>query len=406
MMCLLLGVLVLAGGLGAVIAIDRIWFSSGGTQISYTPPPYAPRGPYQQQQLDSLVSGHSWIAPGATAYVAGPTGIWVGSAGLANVKTRAPMQPDARLRLESISKLWTATVILKLVGKGRMRLDDTVARWLPGLLPNGNQITVSELLSMTSGMIDTNDLLDAPQDYAAEIKDPALRAKLLAVARDPAYAFPARLWVQFAAALPPVTPPSGPYRPYHYSNIGYIVAGMIAERVSGVSLSTLYRRDIIDPLHLTTAAYDPNPNITGPHAHGYLIPDNGPLTDTTTWTQGLGANGGIVSDAADEAHFLQALIRGEILKPAQLTALKKDYSMGYGLGVTIQSNGCSNAPGIAYGHNGGGLASQNSVQISPDGNRVAVLLTNGHTIDDTGSATLRGTTTVFNTLQRIYCSAP
>jgi len=240
------------------------------------------------------------------------------------------MQPDARLRLESVSKLWTATVILKLVGEGRMRLDDTVARWLPGLLPNGNQITVSELLSMTSGLIDTNDLLDAPGDYAAEIKDPALRAKLLAVARDPAYAFPARLWVQFAAALPPVTPPNGPYRPYHYSNIGYIVAGMIAERASGQSLSTLYRRYIIDPLHLTTAAYDPNPNITGPHAHGYLVPDNGPLTDTTTWTQGLGANGGIVSDAADEAHFLQALMRGEILKPAQLTSLKKDYSMATG----------------------------------------------------------------------------
>jgi len=88
---------------------------------------------------------------------------------------------------------------------------------------------------MTSGMIDTNDLLDAPADYAAEIKDPALRAKLLGVAKDPAYAFPARLWVQFAAAVPPVTPPNGSYRPYDYSNIGYIVAGMIAERVSGLS---------------------------------------------------------------------------------------------------------------------------------------------------------------------------
>jgi hypothetical protein len=99
-------------------------------------------------------------------------------------------------------------------------------------------------------------------------------------------------------------------------------------------------------------------------------------------------------------------MRGEILKPAQLTALKKDYSMSYGLGVAIQLNGCSNAPGIAYGHNGGGLASQNSVQVSPDGNRVAVLLTNGHTIDNSGAATLRGTDTVFNTLQRLYCSAP
>jgi hypothetical protein len=72
---LVLGVLVLAVGLGVVIAIDRIWFSSGATQISYAPPPYAPRGSYQQRELDSLVSGHGWIAPGATAYVAGPAGV-------------------------------------------------------------------------------------------------------------------------------------------------------------------------------------------------------------------------------------------------------------------------------------------------------------------------------------------
>jgi D-alanyl-D-alanine carboxypeptidase len=257
---LTLGALVLAGGLGVVIAIDRIAFS-GGSGIAYAPPAYAPRGPYPQRLLDGLVSGRGWIAPGATAYVAGPKGVWVGLAGLSNVKTGASMRPDARVRLESVSKLWTATVILKLVGEGRMRLDDTVARWLPGLLPNGNQITVNELLSMTSGMIDTNDLLEAPMYYGAQIKDRALRAKLGTIARGPAYSFPAWLWVRFAAALPPFAPADSSY---HYSNIGYIVAGMIAERVSGWSLATLYRRDIIDPLHLTTAAYDPNPTSRDP----------------------------------------------------------------------------------------------------------------------------------------------
>ncbi len=311
------------------------------------------------------------------------------------------MRPDARLRLGSISKLWTATVILKLVGEGRMRLNDTVARWLPGLLPNGNQITVSELLSHTSGMIDTNDFNSAPMSYINQIKDPALRAKLLTIAKEPGHSFPARLWVQLAAALPPRAQPGSAY---HYSSIGYIVAGMIAERVSGMNLSTLYRRDIIVPLHLTTAAYDPGPNITGQHAHGYLVPDHGPLTDTTSWTQGLGADGGIVSDATDEARFLQALMRGKILNPAQLTALKKDYGGSYGLGIAIQGDGCA-TPGIAYGHNGGNVAYQGSVQVSPDGSRVAVLLTNGHTVTNSGSVTLRGYNTVFNTVQRLYCSA-
>lgn len=311
------------------------------------------------------------------------------------------MQRDARLRLESVSKLWTATVILKLVGKGRMRLDDTIARWLPGLVPNGNRITVSELLSMTSGMIDGNDLLDTPAYYGARISDSAVRAQFLEVARNPAYSFPARLWVQFAAALPPLASPGSRY--FHYSSIGYVIAGMIAERASGVSLATLYRREIIDPLHLTTAAYDPNPNITGPYAHGYIVPDTGPLTDSTTWTQGLGADGGIVSDAADEARFLQALMRGELLKPPQLTALKKDYSAGYGLGVTLQEDGCT-PPTIAYGHNGGGSGYLGDVQVSADGRRVAVVLTNGLT--NSASDSFRGIHTVSAAMQRLYCSAP
>ena len=86
------------------------------------------------------------------------------------------------------------------------------------------------------------------------------------------------------------------------------------------------QRLIIDPLHLTSARYDPAPQITGPHADGYFTYPNGTYKDLTAYTEGLAANGGIVSDAADEAHFLQALMRGQVLKPAQLTALETAYS--------------------------------------------------------------------------------
>ena len=96
--------------------------------------------------------------------------------------------------------MWTSAVILQLVGEGRMRLDDTVQRWLPGLLPYGSRITVRQLLSHTSGMIDSNEIVAHPYRYLAEVKSPALRAKILAISRrlgtDRAYEFSPRYWIE------------------------------------------------------------------------------------------------------------------------------------------------------------------------------------------------------------------
>ena len=110
---------------------------------------------------DGLVSGPSKIAPGAAAYVSGPNGSWLGAAGVADTSTGAQMPVDARIRLESVSKIYTATLILQLAQEGKLRVGDTVAKWLPGLLPYGNRITLRRLLTMQSGLIDNDDLLDA-----------------------------------------------------------------------------------------------------------------------------------------------------------------------------------------------------------------------------------------------------
>ena len=73
---------------------------------------------------------------------------------MANVRTGEAMWPNAPMHLDSQTKTWVATVILQLVADGRMRLDDTVERWLPGVLPYGKRITVRELLDHTSGIVD------------------------------------------------------------------------------------------------------------------------------------------------------------------------------------------------------------------------------------------------------------
>jgi D-alanyl-D-alanine carboxypeptidase len=92
------------------------------------------RSEHMQGILDGVVTGPHRLAPGATAYVLGPHGTWVGSAGVADVKTGEPMPVDARMRIESNSKTWLVAVVLQLLQEGKLSLDDTVDRWLPGLL--------------------------------------------------------------------------------------------------------------------------------------------------------------------------------------------------------------------------------------------------------------------------------
>ena len=272
--------------------------------------------PQFQRVLNRLVSGRSPIAPGVTAYVSGPHGTWAGAAGVANVKTGEPMRPDARMRLESVSKLWTATLILRLAQQHRLSLDDTVERWLPGLLPAGHRITLRQLLNHTSGLIDNNDINQTRPATSARSKiglsAPRLRQstsewpRTLATSsrRGCGWRSPPLCRCCCHPAPPTTTPISA--------------TSSRASSPNGPATSPSRHcsaPEVIAPLDLTSAAYDPHSKITGPHAHGYKVAANGKLTDTTTWTLGLGANGGIVSAAADEGRFLAALMKGSCSDP-------------------------------------------------------------------------------------------
>jgi D-alanyl-D-alanine carboxypeptidase len=332
----------------------------------------APR-PGLQQILDSLVTGRGRIAPGATAYVHGPRGTWTGSAGLADVSTREPMRADARMRLESVSKIWTATLVLQLAQQGKLRLGDTVDRWLPGLLPYGDEITVGQLLTHRSGIVDNNDIVKAPLAYIAKVKDAAARARFLQLGRrfaaDPSLEFPPSAWIGLASWQPLLFPPGSDF---HYSNIGFELLGLIAARASGEPVPELYRGRILEPLRLERTAYDPQGPIAGSHAHGYAVAANGTLRDATSWHGGIGAEGGLVSDAEDTAAFLTALMQGRLLETRTLTAMKRDAFWSGG-----EATGC----GIAYGHSGAGPGFKTNVWVSGDGSRVAVLLLNGRSGD-------------------------
>ena len=394
---LLLLVVAPLAALGIVIAVDRVFFSQSIRACPFEPTQSA--RPQLQRVLDGAVAGPSKLAPGATAYVSGPGGSWAGAAGIADMSTCAPMPVDARMRLESVSKIYTATLILQLAQAGRLHVGDTVARWLPGLLPYGDRITIRELLTMSSGLIDNNDFNNAADSvkraYLARVKDPALRAQLLTVTarvnEDPAARVSETLWVRWAAWQPLLFTPG---QAYHYSNIGYDILGLIAARVAGKPLPALYRELVFEPLGLHATAYDPQGPIGGPHARGYGIEPNGERIDTTDWHSGVGAEGGIVSNARDTATFLTALMHGRLLDRKGLTAMEAD---NLWLGGT--RSGCAEQ---AYGWSGGGNGYKTEVWINDGGSRVAVLLLNAR---HWGVAQAAADDAAHQALVRLYCGA-
>ncbi|HEX4930273.1 MAG TPA: serine hydrolase domain-containing protein, partial [Gaiellaceae bacterium] len=302
--------------------------------------------PDLQAMLDELVDGPDRLAPGATAYVSDHGDTWLGASGLATVNGE-PMPTDARMRLESVSKIWTALLIHQLAEARTLRLSDTVERWLPGMLPYGDRITVAQLLVHTSGLIDNNDVARNPAAYLAQVTDPVLKAQLLRIERrleqTPTAEFSPVLWIKLAAFQPLLTEPG---TSYHYSNIGFEILGLIAARASGQSIESLYRERIFEPLGLKHTAYDPQGPISGEHARGYNIGPDGRLIDRTAAHAGIGAEGAVVSNAEDTAHFLVSLMQGKLLGPKQLALMKQG---GFWSGGN--PTGCGD---VAYGHSGGG----------------------------------------------------
>jgi D-alanyl-D-alanine carboxypeptidase len=379
---LVLAVLLLA--LGAGLAVDRAFFSGGGP----------PSRPELQRILAGLVTGPGRIAPGATAYVSGPHGTWQGSAGTANLRTGEPMPADARMRLESVSKIHTAALILLLDQERKLRVTDTVDRWLPGLLPRGKEITIRQLLTMRSGLIDSNDIAARPEHYLSYVRDPALRSRLIALAQriaaDPAADVSPTWWIKWAAWVPLLFKPG---TDSHYSTIGYEALGLIAARASGKSLPDLYRTRIFEPLGLDRSAYDPRGAIAGPHVHGYQLTAR-PAVDATDAHTLIGAGGGVVSDAEDTAAFLTALMRGRLVNQSEVAGLR-----GENLWRGGEESGCA---GPAYGWSGAGPAFKTNAWVNGSGTRVAVLLLNGRVVD---SRQPSADGAAGAALVRLYCAA-
>jgi D-alanyl-D-alanine carboxypeptidase len=315
-----------------------------------------------------------------------------GREGIADLSTAERMHADARMRLESVSKIYTATVIHRLAQDGKLSLSDTLDELLPGMFPYGDKVTLTQLLTHRSGMVDDTAVEKRPDYYLSQIRDPRFKAELLDLSRraeaNADLEMSPLVWVRIAAAVPPLFPPGTEYR---YSNTGFLVLGLVASRTTGKSMPQLFRELVVDPLGLKATTWDPQGPIVGRHARGYSLRADGSTVDATAAHGGKGADGAIVSNAAETARFLRALMSGELLGPLQLMRLK----------YTAFWNGAAITPcgEAGWGHGGAGSGFKTGVNTSGDGSRIAVLLLNGRREDG------RTDQAEEKALDRLYCAS-
>jgi CubicO group peptidase (beta-lactamase class C family) len=255
-------------------------------------------------------------------------------------------------QIASNSKQFTAMALLLLEDEGKLSLDDKVAKYLPGI-SGGDKITIRQLLSHTSGLQDF-----WPQDYSFEaMSHPVAPQGIVDIwAKKPLDFEPGDQW--------------------QYSNTGYVVAGMIAEKVSGEPLLNYLQRRIFKPLGMTSVI-DQDQTYTPAFPAGYGRYALGPVRPVTPpapgWLYAAGELSMTAADLAkwDIARIDRALIPADDWK-AQETQVKLNNGKdtGYGLGVSIKDN----PRRITHTGEAVGFLSVNNVY--PDDRAAIVVLTN------------------------------
>ena len=257
-----------------------------------------------QRTLERVVDGG---APGVTAVIRGPGGRERYSAGSANLRSGRPISPRDHGRNGSITKTFTATVVLQLAAEGKLGLGDSVQKWLPGVVPNGDQITVRQLLDHSSGIA----------DYCSV--DITLC--------DPSPAQMARRWtpeelVAIGVGAPPTFPPG---QGWSYTNTDYVLLGMIIERATGHTVGAEYKRRIFRPLGLDQTSFPTSTSMPRPFSRGYDVLAGGSLPRNVTATSPTIAwsAGAIVSRPGDLQTFMRALLRGRLVSRSLLGEMKR-----------------------------------------------------------------------------------
>ncbi|MFE4334608.1 serine hydrolase domain-containing protein [Streptomyces sp. NPDC056831] len=319
----------------------------------------------------------------------------VATSGVAEAGTDRPVPRNGYFRMASTGKALVATVVLQLVAERKLALDDTVDRWLPGLVDGnaGSRITIRQLLQHTSGIHD-DDLpgYTTPQEYYERRYDTYTPQQIVAL----------------AMRHRPDPPGTG----WSYSNTGYALLDMITEKVTDRPWHQEVEDRVLKPLGMDhTYLPGSTPALRRPHANGYQVFPSGERVDVTKVI--LPDPGGYVSTTADVNRFFQALLGGKLLPQARLAEMKDTVPVNekiqvfwphgrYGLGLVNRPLSCG---GSYWSHEGGdgGYITLNGA--TDDGSRT-VTVSMSTALGDSPDNALRQEQAASNLVDHALCDTP
>lgn len=280
--------------------------------------------------------------------------------GWADAARRVPDTTGTRFRIASLTKQFTAMAILRLRDEGRLNVTDRLCRFLASCPPAWRQVTLAELLTHSSGIPDYETLPGFGQLSRQHVA-------------------PARL-AALVAAKPLLFPPGSRWS---YSNTGYVLLGMVIERVSGQSYASFLGQHVLAPLGMRNTGYDTSRTSVPGHATGYADAyQAAPYIDMSVPY----AAGALYSTVGDLARWDDALLTGSpgIVRPGTLremfhpwVAVSPGYpdegSYGYGWFIDLR--------GAEYDHDGeiSGFVSGNA--IFPRADTEIIVLSNLESTD-------------------------
>jgi CubicO group peptidase (beta-lactamase class C family) len=217
--------------------------------------------------------------------------------GSADLELKVAMRPDMIFRLGSITKQYTAVAILQLVEQGKISLQDSIQKFIKSFPYKGHIITIENLLTHTSGIIEYQKL-DIHIPYSWRID------------------FPPKQIVDSLATQPLEFSPG---TKFSYSNSNFFLLGYIIQIVSGMSYPDYMRRNIFAPIGLVNTYYDDANEIISNRVSGYFVNDSSQYENAeyVATSQAYSA-GALMSNAEDLFHWHQALYAGKLIKPATL----------------------------------------------------------------------------------------